>query len=331
MRTLGLVFLILVALGFDFTNGFHDAANAVAVSITTRALRPLTALSMAAGLNVIGALVSTKVAATVGSGIITTPTGNSGLVLVFSALVGAIAWNLLTWWFGLPSSSTHALIGGLIGAALAATDPVKWGGVVSKVVIPMAVSPAIGLALGFALMIGIMWAFRKLKPNSVNRGFRRAEVLSTGAMAFSHGTQDAQKTMGVIALALVVTGHLHGFSVPLWVILAAATAMGLGTLAGGWRVIRTLGSRITPLDPPRAFAAQTSAATVLLVSAYAYAMPISSTHLMTSSVMGVGASRRVSAVRWGLGRQVVMAWILTIPGAGVTAWVTFHLAHLVVR
>ncbi len=332
MRTLGLVFLILVALGFDFTNGFHDAANAVAVSITTRALRPLTALGMAAALNVVGALVSTKVAATVGTGIITNPTGNSGLVLVFSALVGGIAWNLFTWWFGLPSSSTHALIGGLIGAALGASDPVKWGGVVSKVVVPMAVSPFVGLALGFLLMIVIMWIFRRWRPNVVNERFRRAEVLSTGAMAFSHGTQDAQKTMGVIALALVVTGHLTGaFSVPLWVILAAAAAMGLGTLAGGWRVIRTLGNRITPLDPPRAFAAQTSAATVLLVSAYAYAMPISSTHLMTSSIMGVGATRRFSAVRWGLGRQVVLAWIFTIPGAAATAWVTYHLAHLVVR
>jgi PiT family inorganic phosphate transporter len=332
MRTLGLVFLILVALGFDFTNGFHDAANAVAVSITTRALRPLTALGMAAGLNVVGALISTKVAATVGSGIITSPTGNSGLVLVFSALVGGIAWNLLTWWFGLPSSSTHALIGGLIGAAIGASDTVKWGGVVSKVVIPMAISPIIGLALGFLLMIAIMWVFRRFTQKAVNSRFRQAEVLSTGAMAFSHGTQDAQKTMGVIALALVVTGHLTGkFSVPLWVILAAAAAMGLGTLAGGWRVIRTLGSRITPLDPPRAFAAQTSAATVLLVSAYAYAMPISSTHLMTSSVMGVGATRRVSAVRWGVGRQVILAWIFTIPGAALTAWAVFHVAHLVVR
>ncbi|HEY1827437.1 MAG TPA: inorganic phosphate transporter [Acidimicrobiales bacterium] len=332
MTTLGLVFLILVALGFDFTNGFHDAANAVAVSITTRALKPLAALGLAASLNVVGALISTKVAATVGSGIIATPKGTNGLVLVFAALVGGIGWNLLTWWFGLPSSSTHALIGGLVGAALAGTDTVKWGGLVSKVIVPMAVSPAIGLALGFTLMIVIMWLFRRMKPNEVNRRFRHGELFSTSAMAFSHGTQDAQKTMGVIALALVVTGHLPGgFSVPLWVILAAASAMGLGTLAGGWRVIRTLGSRITPLDPPRAFAAQTAASTVLLVSAYAYAIPISSTHLMTSSVMGVGATRRLTAVRWGLGRQVVMAWIFTLPGAAVTAWVTYHIAHLVVR
>ncbi|MGH9016336.1 MAG: inorganic phosphate transporter [Acidimicrobiales bacterium] len=331
MLTVGLVVLITVALAFDFTNGFHDAANAVAVSITTRALAPLVALGMAAVLNVIGALISTRVAATVGSGIIATPTGSHGLVIVFAALVGAIAWNLITWWFGLPSSSTHALIGGLIGAAIASSGSVKWSGVVGKVVIPMAVSPFIGLALSFLVMTGILWGFRKVRLKVVDRFFQRAQTVSTGAMAFSHGTQDAQKTMGVIALALVVTGHLHTFSVPLWVILAAAGSMGLGTLAGGWRVIRTLGNRITRLDPPRAFAAQTSASAVLLVSAYAYAMPVSSTHLMTSSIMGVGATRRISAVRWGVARQVVLAWILTIPGAAVSAALVYVVAHAVVN
>jgi PiT family inorganic phosphate transporter len=331
MQTLGLVVLILVALGFDFTNGFHDAANAVAVSITTRAIAPLVALGMAAGLNVVGALVSTKVAATVGSGIIATPTGTHGLVVVFAALIGAISWNLITWWFGLPSSSTHALIGGLIGAALASSGTVKWSGVVGKVIVPMAVSPLIGLILSFVLMLGILWIFHRSRLKKVDGFFRRAQTLSTGAMAFSHGTQDAQKTMGVIALALVVTGHLQGFSVPIWVILAAAFAMGMGTLVGGWRVIRTLGTRITRLDSPRAFAAQTSASAVLLVSAYAYAIPISSTHLMTSSIMGVGATRRVSAVRWGVARQVVMAWVLTIPGAAVSAAVVYLIVHAIVN
>lgn len=329
MRTAGLVFLILVALGFDFTNGFHDAANAVAVSISTRALRPIVALVLAAALNVVGALVSTKVAATVGKGIINPPAGNHGLVIVFAALIGAIAWNLLTWWFGLPSSSTHALIGGLIGAAVGASSTVHWHGVVSKVVVPMAVSPLIGLVIGYLLTVAILWFFRRGRPAGVNRGFRRAQVASTGAMSFSHGTQDAQKTMGVITLALVVTGHLHSFHVPIWVILSAAGAMGIGTFAGGWRVIRTLGHRITALDPPRAFAAQTSASAVLLVSAYAYAMPISSTHLMTSSVMGVGATRRLSAVRWGVARQVVTAWVLTIPGAAASAWVVYQVARAV--
>jgi inorganic phosphate transporter, PiT family len=208
---------------------------------------------------------------------------------------------------------------------------VKWHGLVNKVVLPMAASPVIGLVLGYLLMLLILWIFQRANPGVVNRRFRRAQTLSTAAMAFSHGTQDAQKTMGVITLALVTTGHLHAFRVPYWVILAAASAMGLGTLAGGWRVIRTLGSRITPLDPPRGFAAQTSASAVLLVSAYAYAMPVSSTHIMTSSIMGVGASRRLSAVRWGVAQQVVFAWVLTIPGAAVSAYLVYQIAHVLVR
>ncbi len=327
MSTLGLVILIAVALGFDFTNGFHDAANAVATSITTRALRPVTALTMAAGFNVIGALVSTKVAKTVGSGIIATPTSSSGLTVVFAALLGAIAWNLLTWRLGLPSSSTHALIGGLVGAALASAGTVKWHGLIDKVVIPMAASPLIGLALGYMTMVAILWAFRRARPSRVNDRFRLAQRLSTAAMAYSHGTQDAQKTMGVITLALLITGHLRTFHVPVWVILASAAAMGLGTVAGGWRIIQTVGSRITPLDPPRGFAAQTSAATVLLVSAYAYAIPVSSTHVITSSVMGAGATRRLSSVRWGVAREVVLAWILTIPGSALSAALGYLIVH----
>jgi inorganic phosphate transporter, PiT family len=331
MATLGLVVLIVVALGFDFTNGFHDAANAVAVSITTRALQPIAALALAAAMNVVGALISTKVAATVGKGIIEAPHGTNGLVIVFAALVGAIIWNLVTWRVGIPSSSTHALIGGLVGAALGASSPVIWHGLVQKVVVPMAASPLIGFAIGYLLMIAIMWAFRSARPTTVNRRFRHSQLLSTAAMAFSHGTQDAQKTMGVVTLALVVTAHLSSFAVPIWVILAAASAMGLGTFAGGWRVIRTVGSRITPLDSPRAFAAQSSAAAVLLVSAYGYAMPVSSTHVMTSAIMGVGATRRLSAVRWGIAQQVVLAWLFTIPGAALSSFAVYHLAHLVIR
>ena len=327
MTTAGLVILVVVALGFDFTNGFHDAANAVATAIASRALRPLIALAIAAGLNVVGALVSTKVAATIGSGIITSPKGHEGLVLVFSALVGAISWNLLTWRLKLPSSSTHALIGGLVGAAIASSGTVKWHTLYKKVVLPMVASPVIGVALGFFLMAVILWTFRRFRPAPVNRGFRGAQILSTAAMAYSHGTQDAQKTMGVITLALVTTGHLKHFHVPLWVILSAAAAMGLGTLAGGWRIIGTIGSRITPLDPPRGFAAQSAASAVLLVSAYSYAMPVSSTHVITSSVMGAGATRRISAVRWGVARQIATAWVLTIPGAGLVA----AAIHLVAR
>jgi phosphate/sulfate permease len=326
----GLVVLITVALGFDFTNGFHDAANAVATSITTRALPPLTALAMAAGFNVIGALISTKVAATVGKGIISAPIGTHGLVVVFAALVGGIGWNLITWALGIPSSSTHALIGGLVGAALGASSGVKWHGLVGKVVVPMAASPLIGFGLSYLAMVAILWLFRRARPRPANRGFRSAQLLSTAAMSYSHGTQDAQKTMGVITLALVATGHLTTFRVPVWVILAAAGAMGLGTVSGGWRIIRTLGNRITPLDPARGFAAQACASSVLLVSAYGYAMPVSSTHVVTASVMGVGATRRVSAVRWGVAREVVLAWVLTIPGAGLTAWLAFQVLHLVI-
>jgi PiT family inorganic phosphate transporter len=329
--TVGLIFFIAVALGFDFTNGFHDAANAVAASIATRAIRPMTALAMAAALNVVGALISTKVAATVGEGIITTEVGTHGLVIVFSALIGAILWNLLTWWLGLPSSSTHALIGGLVGAGLASASTIQWKSLVDKVVIPMALSPILGFGLAYLLMIAIFWAFRRARPHQVNKGFRRASVFSTAASAFSHGTQDAQKTMGLITLALVTSGHMKSFHVPIWVILMAASAMGCGTLAGGWRVIRTLGSRITPLDPPRAFAAQTAASAVLLTSAYAYALPVSSTHIMTTSIMGAGASRRLSAVRWSVAQRVAAAWVFTIPGAAVSAWVAYEIVHTVVR
>ena len=329
MLTAGLVILVIVALVFDFTNGFHDAANAVATAIASKAIKPLTALIMAACLNVVGALVSTKVAKTIGSGIVTVPSGHEGLVIVAAALLGAIAWNLITWRLRLPSSSTHALIGGLAGAGLAASATVHWSVLWHKVVVPMVASPLVGVAAGFVLMVVILWAFHRLRPGPVNRGFRGAEVLSTAAMAWSHGTQDAQKTMGVITLALVATGHLEHFVVPLWVILAAAGAMGLGTAAGGWRIIGTIGSRITPLDPPRAFAAQSTASTLLLVSAYTYAMPVSSTHVITSTVMGAGATRRLSAVRWGVAREVVAAWVLTIPGAGAVAALCWAIIHTV--
>ncbi|MGH9054797.1 MAG: inorganic phosphate transporter, partial [Acidimicrobiales bacterium] len=223
----------------------------------------------------------------------------------------------------------HALIGGLVGAALGASATVHWTGLVDKVVIPMAASPLIGLAIGYLAMLAILWLFRRIRPALVNRRFRWAQSLSTAAMSYSHGTQDAQKTMGVITLALVTTGHLHHFHVPLWVILSSAAAMGVGTLAGGWRIINTVGSRITALDPPRGFAAQTSASAVLLFSAYAYAMPVSSTHVITSSVMGVGATRRLSSVRWGVAREVVLAWVLTIPGAAISAWVAFLVLHAI--
>jgi PiT family inorganic phosphate transporter len=327
VQTVAVVVLVVVALAFDFTNGFHDAANAIATSISTRALTPRVALVMAGVLNLVGALISTKVAATVGKGIIAAPVGNRGLLIVFAALVGAIVWNLLTWVLGLPSSSTHALIGGLIGAALVSAGSVHWRGVLEKVVIPMIASPLIGLALGFVVMLTILWAFRNRNAHRLNGFFRRLQILSAAAMAYSHGTQDAQKTMGVITLALVTSGHLAGFHVPLWVILASASAMGFGTYAGGWRIIRTLGRRIVALTPPSGFAAEISASAVLLFSAYGYALPVSSTHVITSTVMGVGSTQRASAVRWGIAGNIVTAWILTIPGAAAMAAVVFAIGR----
>jgi PiT family inorganic phosphate transporter len=313
------VVIVIVALGFDFTNGFHDAGNAIATSISTRALTPRVALGMAAVMNVVGALISTKVAATVGGGIIDPPTGRSGLVIVLAALLGAIAWNLLTWWFGLPSSSSHALIGGLIGAGLAASESVKWSGVVDKVIVPMVISPLIGFGLSYLFMLALLWIFRKANTVRANRGFRWGQIVSAATMAFGHGTQDAQKTMGVIWLTLIVAKEIPEDSgIPIWVILSSAAAISLGTYSGGWRVMRTLGRRIFSLTPAHGFAAQTVASAVMLGTA-SYGLPVSTTHVISSSVMGVGATRRLSAVRWGVAGNIMAAWVLTIPAAAAVA------------
>jgi phosphate/sulfate permease len=321
------VVIIVVALGFDFTNGFHDSGNAIATSISTRALTPRVALAMAALFNIVGALISTKVAATIGGGIIDAPTGRSGLVIILAALLGAISWNLFTWWLGLPSSSSHALIGGLVGAALAGSETVKWSGVVDKVVIPMVVSPLIGFGLSYLFMLALLWVFRKVNAVRANRGFRWGQIVSAATMAFGHGTQDAQKTMGVIALTLVVSGHLDkSEGIPDWVILSSALAISLGTYSGGWRVMRTLGRRIFSLTPAHGFAAQTVASAVMLGTA-AYGLPVSTTHVISASVMGVGSTRRLSAVRWGVAGNIMVAWVLTIPAAALVAalmWVVLH-------
>ncbi|NLT54285.1 MAG: inorganic phosphate transporter [Actinomycetales bacterium] len=313
------IVVVVVALLFDYTNGFHDAANAIATSVSTRALTPRTALAMAAVFNLVGALLGEGVARTIGSGIITAPGGRSGLVVVLAGLVGAIGWNLLTWWFGLPSSSSHALIGALAGAGLASSTEVHWDVILEKVVIPMVVSPVVGFVLAFALMVGILWAFRRGNPGRLSRRFRVAQTASAAAMALGHGLQDAQKTMGVIVLALVAGGYHSGDDIPLWVKASAALAISLGTYTGGWRIMRTLGRRIIELDPPRGFAAETVAASVLYTTAFAFQAPISTTHTVTSAILGVGATRRVSAVRWGVAGNIVTAWFLTIPMAGAVA------------
>jgi PiT family inorganic phosphate transporter len=318
-----IVVVIVVALVFDYTNGFHDAANAIATSVATRALAPRTALAMAAVMNLVGAFLGTEVASTVGSGIIEAPQGSSGLLVVLAALVGAIAWNLITWWLGLPSSSSHALIGGLVGAALASSGGVQWGGVLEKVVIPMVVSPVVGFLLAGLVMVAILWLFRRGRPRRLYRGFRHAQTVSAAAMALGHGLQDAQKTMGVIVLALVVGGYHEGFDVPWWVVLLSAGALSAGTYAGGWRIMRTLGRRIIDLDPPRGFAAEVTASAVLYTAAFVFAAPISTTQTITSAILGVGATKRLSAVRWGVAGNIALAWILTIPMAALAAALVF--------
>jgi PiT family inorganic phosphate transporter len=329
---LALVFAVIaIALVFDYTNGFHDAANAIATSVSTRALTPRVALAMAAVMNFLGAFLGTEVADTVGKGIIesTEVTGSHGLTVVLGGLVGAITWNLITWYFGLPSSSSHALIGGLVGAALAGSVGVQWGGIVDKVLIPMILSPAIGFCGAFLLMTAIMWLFRRANPGRVSRGFRFAQTLSAAAMALGHGLQDAQKTMGVIFLALLVAGEVDADDgIPWWVKIAAASAISLGTYSGGWRIMRTLGRRIIDLDPPRGFAAEAVAASTLYVMAIGLHAPVSTTHTITSSVMGVGATKRLSAVRWGVARSILAAWILTIPMAALAAAACYGVASI---
>jgi PiT family inorganic phosphate transporter len=323
-----IIVVIGVALTFDYTNGFHDAANAIATSVSTRALTPRVALLLAAVMNFLGAFLGTEVADTVGKDIIAPPTGQSGLVVVLAGLLGAISWNLLTWYFGLPSSSSHALIGGLVGAALASSGVIFWSGVVDRVVIPMLISPLVGFIGAFALMSAILLIFRRTAPGRVGRGFRLAQTVSAAAMALGHGLQDAQKTMGVMFLALLVAGHVSAEEpIPWWVKVLAASAISLGTYSGGWRIMRTLGRRIIALDPARGFAAETTAATVLYVMAIWLKAPVSTTHTITSSVMGAGATKRLSAVRWGVARSIVLAWIVTIPAAGLTAAACYEALH----
>jgi PiT family inorganic phosphate transporter len=316
------VVVVAFALGFDYTNGFHDAANAIATSVSTRALTPRVALIMAAVFNLIGALLGTEVATTIGSGIIELgpEAGTHGLAIVLSGLIGAIVWNLITWWRGLPSSSTHALIGGLTGAGLASATTVHWDVILDKVVLPMILSPLIGFGLAYLLMVGVLWLVRSVAPAKGQRRFRLAQTVSAAAMSLGHGLQDAQKTMGVIVLALVAGGLHEGNDIPLWVKLSAATAISLGTYSGGWRIMRTLGRKIIELDPARGFVAETVAASVLYTTAFAFAAPVSTTHTITSAIMGVGATKRLSAVRWGVAKNIGLAWVLTIPmAAGVAA------------
>jgi inorganic phosphate transporter, PiT family len=308
--------VVAVALFFDFTNGFHDTANAIATSVSTRAMSPRAAVGTAAVLNFLGAFLSLEVAATVAKGIVDAEAITLSIVL--AGLVGAITWNLITWYLALPSSSSHALIGGMVGSAVAASgfDVIKWGGLKEKVLVPSLIAPVLGFAGALTIMFAILWVIRRRSPSRVNRFFRRAQLLSGGFVAFTHGTNDAQKTMGIIALALVAGGRLDADfdRPPTWVIASAAAAMALGTYAGGWRIIKTLGQRVAKIDPPQGFAAQTATAGVLWATAH-YGFPVSTTHTISGSVMGAGAIRGFSAVRWGVAGNILAAWVLTVPMA----------------
>lgn len=320
--------VIAVAMLFDYTNGFHDAANAIATSVSTRALTPRVALAMAAVGNFVGAHFGAGVAKTVGSGLVELPTGVASLGIVFAGVVGAVTWNLITWYFGLPSSSSHALIGGLVGATLAASGTVLWGGIGKSVVLPMIISPLIGFTLGYIAMIAVQWIFRNGQPGKLNRGFRFAQTVSAAAMSVGHGMQDAAKTIGIVVLALYVGGFQDdATSIPEWVFWTSATVLALGTYAGGWRIIRTLGRKIIDLRPPEGFAAETVASSVLYFNALVLHAPISTTHTITSAIMGVGATKRLSAVRWGVAGNIVGAWILTFPAAGSIGAIMYFMAR----
>jgi PiT family inorganic phosphate transporter len=327
--TLLLVIVVATALAFDFTNGFHDTANVVASSISTRALSPRAAIALASVLNFAGAFISLKVAATVASGIVAT--GKVTETIAFAGLLGAIAWNLITWSFGLPSSSSHALIGGVIGALVAAVggSGVQWQGLEGKVIIPAVLSPVVAFFVAGLSILIILRVVGRRRPGVVVRGFKLGQIASSALLSLAHGTNDAQKTMGVITLALVAHGTIsaHHVHVPVWVIVTAASAISLGTYAGGWRIIRTVGSRIIKMDATQGFAAQGAGAAVILASSH-FGYPLSSTHVISGGVMGAGAARRLSAVRWGVAGNIVAAWVVTLPAAGLFGAVVYWLASI---
>jgi PiT family inorganic phosphate transporter len=317
--------VIIAAMAFDYTNGFHDAANAIATSVSTRALTPRVALAMAAVGNFVGAHFGAEVAKTVGDGLVKLPLGIPSLGVVFAGVVGAICWNLITWYFGLPSSSSHALFGGLVGATLFATEgTVQWGTILEKVLIPMVASPFVGFLLGFLVMVLIMWSFRRGHPGKLNRGFRIAQTISAAFMSVGHGMQDAAKTMGIIVLALYTGGFQSSAThIPWWVFWTSAAVLAAGTYAGGWRIIRTLGRKIIDLGPAEGFAAETVASSVLFFNALVLHAPISTTHTITSAIMGVGATKRLSAVRWNVAGNIIIAWITTFPAAAAIACLVY--------
>ena len=322
-----LVCVIVLALVFDFINGFHDTATAIATSVSTRALTPKAAVAMATILNLVGALSGTAVAKTVGIGLV--DTSSITQVTIISALIAAIVWDIITWYLGLPTSSSHALLASVVGAAVAtagASVIIQKG--VFKVLLALVFSPLIGFVLSYFLMVALNWGFKKSTPTLVSNLFGRLQILSAAYMAFSHGSNDAQKTMGIITMALVSYYHLPQFIVPLWVMILCAAAMAFGTAFGGWKIMKTLGMRLVQLRSIHGFAAQTSAATIIEIASR-IGLPLSTTHVISSTIMGVGASKRFSAVRWGVGGNIVLAWILTLPACLILAWIVCKILHLI--
>ena len=334
--------VVVIALVFDFTNGFHDAANAIATCVSTRSMRPKSALLMAAIMNIVGAMLGTGVAETIGNGIIdishfTESTSvaeqHHGLVIILASLVGAIAWNIITWYFGLPSSSSHALIGGMAGVGLASAITVQWMGILDHVVIPMIVSPLVGFFTAYLIMRALLALLKNVSYHRTMNNFRFLQRFSAAAMALGHGLQDAQKTMGIITMALLTAGY-HGGStehltIPFWVKVAAAGAISLGTYFGGGRIMHTLGSKVIDVTPAHGFIAELTSSSILYFTAFVWHAPISTTQSVSSAIMGVGATKRLSAVRWGVAGNIAIAWVLTLPGAGLIGALSYFLIHAV--
>lgn len=316
-----LILVVVAALMFDYINGFHDTANAIATTVSTRALSVRSAILMAAVLNFAGAMVSTKVATTIGKGIV--DPSNITQMVVLAGILGAIIWDLVTWYYGLPSSSSHAIIGGIIGAVIAhsGTAALHIAGL-KKIVLSLVISPVVGTIIGFVAMIAMLWMFKDKAPYGLNKVFRKLQVVSAAFMAFSHGTADAQKSMGVITMALVSYGALSEFVVPTWVKLSCALAMGLGTAVGGWRIMKTVGRDFVKLQPVHGFTVETASAAVIQGAAL-IGMPVSTTHVITSTILGVGVSKRISAVNWSVAYRILWAWVLTIPASAGVAYVSY--------
>ena len=325
-----LVLIVLTALIFDFTNGAHDCANAIATVVSTKVATPRMAVAMAAILNLLGALLGTEVAKTLGGGLVFPEMVEGSQILVFAALVGAIVWNLFTWYLGIPSSSSHALIGGLLGAAWAHAGfaAINFSGVVGKVILPFIGSPLAGFCAGFVAMLIVAWICASHRRSRVNAWFRKLQLVSAGFMALSHGLNDAQKTMGVITLALLLFGEIDSVEIPLWVKLLCAGAMCMGTAVGGWKIVKTMGHRIFKLEPVHGFAAETATGCVITCASLMGA-PVSTTHTVSAAIFGVGSSKRLSAVRWGVAGQLVTAWVLTLPCAGAVGALSYKVLHLI--